>query len=107
MRAYSSACKEALASSTIITKIEGFKLKIKTDYTGLGKIQYILGQRGIPVIETVYAEQVELYALTAKEEERVVCAGLIEGTNGKVQIERVGICWFAKIEGEIKILKEY
>jgi uncharacterized YigZ family protein len=107
VRAYSSACKEALASSTIITKIEGFKLKIKTDYTGLGKIQYILGQRGIPVIETVYAEQVELYALTAKEEERVVCAGLIEGTNGKVQIERVGICWFAKIEGEIKILKEY
>ncbi len=46
-RAYTSAAAEALAHTVIITKIHGFKLKIITDYTGLGKIQYILGQRGL------------------------------------------------------------
>ena len=37
VRAYSQAVKEGLASSVIITKIRGVKLKIATDYTGLGK----------------------------------------------------------------------
>ena len=53
VRAYSSATKAGLASSVIITKIPGFKLRISTDYTGLGKIQYILGERKIPVLDTI------------------------------------------------------
>ena len=44
VRAYSASVKAGLASSVIITKIPGVKLKIETDYTGLGKIQYLLGE---------------------------------------------------------------
>ena len=40
MRAYASATQAGLSASKIITKRFGFKLKITTDYTGLGKIQY-------------------------------------------------------------------
>ena len=47
VRAYSAAAKQGLASSVIITKNPGVKLRLATDYAGLGKIQYILGQRGI------------------------------------------------------------
>ena len=46
VRAYSAAAKQGLASSVIITKNPGVKLRLATDYAGLGKIQYILGQRG-------------------------------------------------------------
>ena len=47
VRAYSGAAKEGLLASAIITRKRGIKLKIRTEYTGLGKIQYILGERGI------------------------------------------------------------
>ena len=63
VRAYSSATKEGLASSAIITKIQGLKLHITTDYTGLGKIQYILGQRGLQILDSVYTDKVDLEAL--------------------------------------------
>ena len=47
VRAYSSSVQAGLASSQIVTRISGSKLQITTDYTGLGKIQYILGESGI------------------------------------------------------------
>ena len=37
VRAYTSAAAEALAHTEIITRIHGLKLKVTTDYTGLGK----------------------------------------------------------------------
>ena len=46
VRAYSSAAKQGLASSVIITKIPGVKLRLATDYAGLGKIQYIFWTEG-------------------------------------------------------------
>ena len=53
VRAYTSAAAEALSHTEIITRIHGFKLKITTDYTGLGKLQYILAQRGLAILDTV------------------------------------------------------
>ena len=52
VRAYSGAAKEGLLASAIITRKRGIKLKIRTEYTGLGKIQYILAQNGIHVLDT-------------------------------------------------------
>ena len=48
------------AVSTVIEKQYGVLLKIGTDYNGVGKIQYLLGQRGIPVIESEYTDKVTL-----------------------------------------------
>ena len=52
VRAYQAATKAGLEGSTVIEKNWGKKLSIGTDYTGLGKIQYILGQRGITILNT-------------------------------------------------------
>ena len=41
VRAYSGSTKEGLLASKVITKMHGQKLSVQTDYTGLGKIQYI------------------------------------------------------------------
>ena len=43
VRAYSGAVQEGLSNSTIVEKCLGRQLDITTDYTGIGKIQYILG----------------------------------------------------------------
>lgn len=103
VRAYTAASKEGLSHSMIITRIYGFKLKISTDYTGLGKIQYLLAQKDIPVLGTDYTESVEITALVSKEEEKQITAEIIEGTNGKSQIQKQKECWFAAVEGEVVV----
>ena len=98
VRAYTAAAAEALAHTEIITRIHGFKLKITTDYTGLGKIQYILGQRGLAVLDTSYTDRVEITALVPDGEKGALTKALMEGTNGQVQMEDLENCWFAETE---------
>lgn len=95
VRAYTSSAKEAVESAEIVVKISGYKLEIKTDYTGLGKIQYLLAQQGIDVVDTEYAEQVVLTILIAKEAEQGLIKALIEATNAQAKIERIEECIFS------------
>lgn len=67
VRAYSGAVKEGIAASKIGTMRYGVRLKICTDYNGIGKIQYILRQNGLEAEDTVYTDQVELTVLLAAE----------------------------------------
>ena len=106
VRAYSGSVQAGLSASKIITKLHGYKLRIQTDYTGLGKIQYILGQRGLSVLDSVYTDQVELTALIPAEELKTVRNEITEGTNGKAVMEIEEECYFAEIDGEMKTFKD-
>lgn len=103
VRAYSGAVKAGLQASVVIEKLHGVKIGLKTDYTGLGKIQYILGQRGIMVINSIYTDVVEIEFLLTDEELDGVRSEVIEGTNGQAVFDIVEECYFAKINGEMKI----
>lgn len=105
VRAYSAATKQGLASSVIITKILGVKLCISTDYTGLGKIQYILGQRGLQILDSVYTDKVELEALIPEDELAAVEAEITEGTNGQAMMQEGEFCYFANIDGNVQVLE--
>ena len=96
VRAYTAAAAEGIAQSTVVTKIYGYKLKITTDYTGLGKIQYILGKRGIHVLDTVYTDRVRIFAFVSGDEEAALKKDIMEGTNGQAMIERVEECWHSE-----------
>ena len=63
VRAYSGAVKEGLKNSVIVEKRLAEKLTVQTDYTGLGKIQYILGEENITVLDSEYTDQVVLTLL--------------------------------------------
>ena len=104
VRAYSSATQAGIRASNIITKMKGYSLTIKTDYTGLGKIQYILGQRGIKTLNSVYEDNVELQVLLPEDEVQSVMAEITEGTNGRAGQELGDECWFAEIDGEMMVL---
>lgn len=105
VRAYQGATKAGLEASTIITKCWGKKLKIGTDYTGLGKIQYILGQRGLSILDTIYTESVLIEVLVPQEEVENVKAEIIEGTNAQAKIEEGDECYFAEVDKEILIFE--
>lgn len=105
VRAYTESAREGISHSQIITKIYGFKLNLTTDYTGLGKIQYLLGQRGLTILDSVYTEKVDLTVLIPKEEESKLIAEITEATNGQTGITRTGECWFANVDGEMVVFE--
>ena len=104
VRAYGAAAKEGLSASAVINKIPGMRLSITTDYTGLGKIQYLLGQRGITVLDTVYTDKVEMEALVSLKEGAAVKVEITEGTNGQAVLQEGEPCYLAKIDGKMQIV---
>lgn len=105
VRAYSGAVKAGLASSVIITRIQGVKLEIAADYTGLGKIQYILGQRGIRILNSEYTDTVRLEVLLSDEIKEQIKEEITEGTNGQAVLSEKEGCRFAEIDGIPTVLK--
>ena len=106
VRAYQGSTKAGLEASKVITKMHGHKIAVQTDYTGLGKIQYILGQRGLNVLDTEYTERVSLTVLLPEGEVQSVIAEITEGTNGQAVIEILEECYFANIDGRMEIYYE-
>ena len=82
VRAYSKAVQEGLDASKVILKQKGIALKITTDYTGLGKIQYIAGERNIPVLDSEYTDKVVMKLLVPVQDVGSVRKAITEGTNG-------------------------
>lgn len=103
VRAYTAASVEGIANTPVITKRHGIRMKIGTDYTGLGKIQYLLAGRGIHVLDTEYTDKVEIRALVPDEERGALEKEIMEGTNGQAVLDEEGDCWFAVTDEGIEI----
>ena len=87
VRAYSSAVQEGLKNSTVLSVTPAVKTAVTTDYNGVGKIQYLLGQRNITILDSQYADQVMLTVLIPEEQKERTLAELTDLTNGKAGIE--------------------
>ena len=102
VRAYSKAVQEGLAASAVILKQKGIVLQITTDYTGIGKIQYIAGERSLPILDSEYTDRVVLKLLVPVQEIGSVENVITEGTNGRAQLEQDGECYYSVIDGEVQ-----
>lgn len=60
VRAYTDAAKACIEATEIVKKALVIPLQIVTNYTDLGKIQYILGNEGIAIQDSEYGENVIL-----------------------------------------------
>ena len=98
--------KAGLDASMVITKILGVKLHIETDYTTFGKIQYILAQRELKILDTVYTDKVELEVLIPKTDVDQVMHAITEGTNAQAEMTAGEECYYAEIDGVPTILEE-
>ena len=106
VRAYSRAVQEGLAQSDIIEKIYGAILQIETDYNGLGKIQYLIGEKKIPVLESEYTDKVVLRIILPVGEVGKIQAELVEDTNGKVITEVTEKLYYAVLNGNVLMGEE-
>ena len=106
VRAYSGAVQAGLAASTVIEKHHGISLQVTTDYTGIGKIQYIAGERSLPILESEYTDKVVLWLLVPDEQIEEVKKAITEGTNGRAVLEKDADLYFAKVNGEVKTFEK-
>jgi uncharacterized YigZ family protein len=100
VRAYSKAVQEGLKNSVIIEKQPGFLLKMQTDYNGIGKIQYLLGQRGLTVTDSEYTDKVVLETLVPEAMLTSLKEDITEGTNGRTLYLSCEAVVFAIADGE-------
>ena len=106
VRAYSKAVQEGLAASRIIEKHRGIALKVTTDYTGIDKIQYIAGERNIPILNSEYTDKVVLELLIPSEDVDAVQKAVTEGTNGRARMEKDRELYFAVLDGEVMTFED-
>lgn len=94
VRAYTQAVKEGLKSCTVGKMRFGCDLKMETDYNGIGKILYLLGQRGIEPLDSAYTDTVTLQIRIPAEKEEELRKEVVEATCGKAKIEKVNELYY-------------
>lgn len=105
VRAYQQATKAGLLASEIIEKKEGAVLFIRTDYTGIGRLQYLLAQEKITVMDTAYEADVLVKAVIPENDKKRIEKTIIEQTNGTAKLEWGDEVTFAEYDGEVLLFK--
>ena len=106
VRAYQAAVKEGLENSVVITKQYGKKIRIVTDYNGIGKLQYIVATNGYTTLSTEYTDVVTARIMVTPSEPEGFIKKVTEATAGRAEIEEEGEVWFADNGGEVMLFEE-
>ena len=89
VRAYTQAVKAGLENSLIGTMCHGLEVQLRTDYNGIGKVLYILGQKGISAFYSEYGADVALKIRFRSELAEELKKELVEVTSGRIQWEKL------------------
>lgn len=106
VRAYQSAVRAGLDNCAIIEKHYGIKLSITTDYTGIGKLQYICSGMNLPILESIYTDIVTTVILILPEEIHEFTDKITEATNGRTDIVNLGAQLFANLKGHAVLFEQ-
>lgn len=101
VRAYQKAVKQGLLHSVVVEKCPAERIKVETDYTDLGKIQYILGEAGISVVNSEYSDKVIMTILVPQSETVSLQGKLTEGTSGRCRMETTDHLYYGLIGKQI------
>mgnify|MGYP000820497217 CR=1 FL=1 len=104
VRAYSGAVQEGLKNSTVITKYLGVKLSVTTDYNGVGKLQYLFGQKEIPILSAEYTDKVVFTVLVESSRIQEIKKAITEATSATAQMKESDPVYFAEINGKFTVM---
>lgn len=100
VRAYQGAVKEGLQTCVMIEKRLAQRIRVYSDYSGAGKIQYIASQAGVHTLDSQFMENCVFTFLAPVSQGGVFTAQITEGTAGKAVIEEDGQVYFGIVDGE-------
>lgn len=104
IRAYTQVTKEGLIHACVVERKDGWMLELQLEYTDLGRVQYELGERKIPIYSSQYVDQVSLKLLVDEEEVKSLKKSIPDITGGRTSITEVQKCAFGDFDGERKML---
>lgn len=100
VRAYQGAVKAGLEASRIIEKLEGIRASLTTDYTAVGKLQYIFEKNKYTVLEAKYEESVTFTLLIPNEDWNRAVKDITEATSGQTELVKDDECIYGMVDGE-------
>jgi len=106
VRAYSGAVREGLANSILIEKKKGVLVEIGTDYTGVGKLQYLTASEKITVLDTAYTDTVQMRVLLEPERLSWFKGAVMDATGGKAIWTDGAEQYFAELDGRVLVGEE-
>ena len=95
VRAYSAAAKAGINASRIIEKKAGAIIRATADYNGVGKLLYLIGQKGYYQLSADYGADVTMRILLPAEERSAFLAELTDAFSGKLPVETEGRVYYA------------
>lgn len=98
VRAYTQAVKEGLKNCTVGRMRSGQEVEVTTDYNGIGKILYLLGNAGIEPASSDYTDKVLLRLIIPSEEVEQIHKDMVEITGGKVGFRKIKELYFVDKE---------
>lgn len=104
VRAYQAAVLEGLSHCVIIEKQKGIYVDIQTDYTDLGKIQYIQNELQIMQENIIYEEKVWLRLVVPNQFLDLFEKKVVEATANRAEIQKGKVVSFGIYNKEIIML---
>lgn len=101
VRAYTKAAQLAIENGTVIVRRPGLSYLIQTDYTGIGKLQHVLGGMDAWVQDTVYEADVRIRVVVPREGASTMEKQMTEATAGRVQFSEKREVVFAVAKDEV------
>jgi len=90
VRAYNQAAVAGVEAAGVTEGIPAVDLRIRIDYALLGKVQYLLQQRGALTLDSQFGEAVVLDFRVRAADQATVTAELQEASAGRIEVEEIG-----------------
>lgn len=94
VRAYTKAAQAGIENSEIVVQKLGKKLQIITDYTDVGKLQYLFAKEQIDVAEIAYEAEVKVILYVPLSSREQVEKQVTEMTSGRAVITELQQCYY-------------
>lgn len=86
VRAYTKGAKVGIEAGIVIEKVKYTEVKIKIEYTQLGRIQNEIMNLGFKVKDTIYSEDVEIIVYSKTEDVHSLTDRMIDITSGTADV---------------------
>ena len=101
VRAYTKGAKVDIEAGIVIEKVKYSEVKIKIEYTQLGRIQNEIMNLGFKVKDTIYSEDVELIVYVRNEEAQSLMDRIIDITSGTADVSLGEEYYLSEKDGEL------
>ena len=103
VRAYTQAVQAGLKQCRIGIMRQGVILRIDTDYNNVGKVLYILNDRGVEQQDSAYTDKVSITVRLPIEERESLEKAITESTCGKASYESLESSFYVDKNSEILV----